>query len=688
MNTTQKHKLLSMMGYRGPASDPEMEAFIQSSPAISSKMGKFTRAAERMQPQTFNEGGAVGQTEGGDVAEAAQPNLIDVYKKNLGRMPDPEGLDYWKNQVNSGRISYEEAVRNISNSEEAQKYKSTGEVQYKGETLPDPEETRANVKSTAELAVTAVEDPMSLVKQGTPTTMEVTEGQLIDPSLASAPAFTPAVASTVKGAKSAAAVEKVDAATMTAETVTPDVEDSLNQLEAAQGVVSEEAQVAAEQQDTTAVSDLQAAQGEAILMDNPVQREIQNGELISGSAVDAVKVEQLNAQLQAAQATPSDKATVQGQLQILMQQFESGNPPAWAAGAMRNAQGILAQRGLGASSMAGQAVVQAAMESALPIAQADAATRASFEAQNLSNRQQVAMFAAQQRAAFLQQEFDQEFQTRVLNASRVADIANMNFTAEQQIALENSRAANTMNLANLSNRQAMILAEASALSNLEMANLNNRQQAAVETARNFLQMDMANLSNQQQTALFKAQQRVTALFSDQAAINASQQFNAASENQTNQFFADLQSTVSRFNADQANAIKQFNAKEKNATAMFNASLAEQRYQFETSNALIIEQANSKWRQDISTMNTAAENQFTMEAVKTANNLTTTAIDNIWQRERDLMNFAFASAEGEKDRNLSVLLADKELEMQREKMDNENDQMFGAGLFQIAKDFFS
>jgi hypothetical protein len=48
------------------------------------------------------------------------------------------------------------------------------------------------------------------------------------------------------------------------------------------------------------------------------------------------------------------------------------NPPAWAAGALRNATAQMAARGLGASSLAGQAIVQATMESALPIAQADA----------------------------------------------------------------------------------------------------------------------------------------------------------------------------------------------------------------------------------------------------------------------------------------------------------------------------
>jgi hypothetical protein len=66
--------------------------------------------------------------------------------------------------------------------------------------------------------------------------------------------------------------------------------------------------------------------------------------------------------------------------------------------------------------LAGQAIVQATIEAALPIAQADAATVAQFEAQNLSNRQQRAMLAAQQRAQFIGQEFDQEFQARVQNA--------------------------------------------------------------------------------------------------------------------------------------------------------------------------------------------------------------------------------------------------------------------------------
>ena len=456
-------------------------------------------------------------------------------------------------------------------------------------------------------------------------------------------------------------------ASFQAQQAAPQVAEETARLQAAQGQVSQQAQVQAAQQQGTAVSSIEAAQGTAILMDNPMQREIQDGELISGTSVDATKVAELNSQLQAAQATPTAQATVQGQLEGLMTQFEGGQTPAWAAGAMRNATAMLAARGLGASSLAGQAVIQATMESALPIAMADAQTRAQFEAQNLSNRQQTAMMAAQQRAAFLQLEFDQEFQSRVQNSARIADIANMNFTAEQQIALENSRIANTTNLQNLNNRQAMVMAEAASLANLDMANLNNRQQAAVQNAQNFLQMDLTNLNNEQQTGLFRAQQNIQALFTDQAAENAAGQFNAASENQTNQFFSNLNAQVSQFNATQQNAMDQFNINSVNAMRQFNSEIQQQRDLFNAQNGLVIAQANAQWRQNIATLNNATQNQSNMDFAKTINALTSTNLDQIWQRERDIMNYAFTQSETSMDRALSLLLADKELDAYRDKM---------------------
>ena len=467
-------------------------------------------------------------------------------------------------------------------------------------------------------------------------------------------------------------------ASVMAATAAPQVAVETQRLQAAQGQVAPQAQVQAAQQQGTAVSNLQAAQGTAILMDNPVQRQIQDGELITGVA-DAATAASFAEQVQAAEATPSKQATVQGQLEGLMTQFEGGATPTWAAGAMRAATATMAARGLGASSLAGQALIQAAMESALPIAAADAQTVAQFEVQNLSNRQQRAMLAAQQRAAFIGQEFDQAFQSRVANSARIADIANMNFTAEQQVALENSRIANTTNLQNLNNRQAKVMAEAAALSNLDISNLNNRQQAAVQNAQNFLQMDLTNLNNEQQTGLFRAQQNIQAMFTDQASENAALQFNAASENQTNQFFSNLGAQVSQFNATQQNAMDQFNVNSVNAMRQFNSEVQQQRDLFNAQNGLVVAQANAQWRQNIATLNTATQNQSNMEFARTINALTSTNLDNIWQRERDIMSYAFTQSETSKDRALNILLADKELTAYREKMAaDESNAMFAVG----------
>ena len=424
---------------------------------------------------------------------------------------------------------------------------------------------------------------------------------------------------------------------------------------AAQTTLDPRAEVLAAQQTTSAVADLSAAQGNTTLLNNPVQRQIQSGEIVTGAA-NAQIASNYAEQIQAATATPSEKATVQGQLATLTANFDASNPPAWAAGTLRGIEAQMAARGLGASSMAGQALIQGALESALPIAQADASIQAQFETQNLSNRQQRAMLSAQQRATFIGQEFDQAFQARVQNSARIADVANQNFTAEQSIALENSRVANTMNLQNLSNGQALVMAEASALANLDTANLNARQQAAVQNAQSFLQTDMANLGNQQQTELFKGQQRVQSLFTDTAAVNASKQFNASSQNQVDQFFANLSSQTAQFNATQSNAQSQYNAGQRNVLERFNAELNNQRDTFNAQNRLVIDQNNAQWRRTIATSDTATINR--VNEINATNMLATStqAYNNLWNYYGDTMEWAWTSAENELNRYADMSIA--------------------------------
>jgi len=537
-----------------------------------------------------------------------------------------------------------------------------------------PEEATIGDVSAQQLAAPALPTGATVTPVGT----QLTQGQMLAPTsgqVSGTVSVPTAMAQTTMAEQQTASQANL----MDAQSVAEQVNTSLDTLQAAQTDPADpRSQVLAAQQTASSVGDLSSAQGNAILINNPVQREIQAGELINGVA-DAQKASTYTEQIQAATATPTEKATVQGQLAQLTADFDATNPPAWAAGALRGVQAIMQQRGLGASSMAGQAMIQAALESALPIAQADASIQAQFETQNLSNRQQRAMLAAQQRATFIGQEFDQEFQARVQNASRIADIANVNFSAEQQIALENSRIANTMELNNLSNRQALTMAEASALANLDLSNLNNRQQSAVQNAQNFLQMDMANLSNQQQAELFRAQQRTQALFTDQAATNAARQFNASSQNQVDQFFANLGTQVAQFNATQANAQAQFNAGQANTVERFNAELNNQRDQFNAQNQLVIGQSNAQWRRQIATADTVAVNRANELNANALLGISKQAYDNLWTYYADTMEWAWTSAEGELDRINKLATANIQADSLKESREMEADAKAASGL---------
>ena len=125
-----------------------------------------------------------------------------------------------------------------------------------------------------------------------------------------------------------------------------DVKAETDNVTAVQGTVDPNALVNAQQKDPTTLSakELEAKQiAEAQKVSPTAKRIIESGELISGSAVDMAEVNKV-LDIQAAQANPSEQATIQGQLSKLMLDFDSTNPPAWAAGALRNASAQMAAK--------------------------------------------------------------------------------------------------------------------------------------------------------------------------------------------------------------------------------------------------------------------------------------------------------------------------------------------------------
>jgi hypothetical protein len=637
-------RIAGTLGYQGDMSG--FNDYLNQNPDKKQQMGMYQQKAVQML-----QGGLVKMQQGGIVTDpnskfyGKPPPPASSIKQMPTGMPFLDASNYERPQSFAGTASV--VASDVTPFTPTSSNPNVGATTASGTNVPPQVVNYAGESITELQAARALDPALPYGATVQPVGTQIDSSQLVDPrsGQVSGGIDVPVAAASVS---QTAIPSASNAAMMGAAKASDQVASVVAQTTAAQGEVDPRAIVDAQQATSSSVSELEAAQGKAVLMDNPVQRKVEAGELVS-SVSNAATAAKFTEEVQAAQATPTKQATVQGQLETLMQQFEGGNTPAWAAGAMRNVTATMAARGLGASSVAGQALVQAAMESAIPVAQADASVIASFEAQNLSNRQQRAMLAAEQRATFIGQEFDQAFQARVINASKISDIANMNFTAEQQVALENSRAANTMNLANLGNRQALVMSEAAALANMDMANLNNRQQAAVMNAQTFLQTDMANLSNQQQTEMFKAQQQVQSLFTDQAAENAARQFNASSQNQTDQFFANLQTQASQFNAAQANAQAQFNAGESNVMNRFAAEMMNQRDQFNAQNRLVIDQNNAQWRRQVATADTVAINRANEINAQSVLDISNTAYNDLWSYYQDSMEWAWNSAENERQR---------------------------------------
>jgi hypothetical protein len=163
--------------------------------------------------------------------------------------------------------------------------------------------------------------------------------------------FTPATTA------QAGAPNGAPAATMTSAQGTPALQQQLTGVNAAQGGVGQNAMVNAQQGQLSKGAFAGAATGSAT-MATAANRTQQAGEMIDGSSVNQAKIDDVLNQNKAEQGVVTDEMTTQGQLNKMMAQFDAGNPPPWAAGAMRAANAQMAARGIGASSIAGAAIVQ------------------------------------------------------------------------------------------------------------------------------------------------------------------------------------------------------------------------------------------------------------------------------------------------------------------------------------------
>ena len=361
------------------------------------------------------------------------------------------------------------------------------------------------------------------------------------------------------------------------------------------------------------------------------------------------------------------EALVSNQLNSLLAGIEEGEIPTWARPAVASVESMLARRGMSASTVGRDALLNAIIQSAIPVAQSNAQAIQQSVSQQRNIEAQVEITNAQFRQ-----------QTALQNAKNVFSLDVAQFSADQQTALSNSKFLQTVGISEATMDQQSIIQNAVLMSQANLAEADFFQKAQIQNAQAFLQMDLTNLNNQQQSNILRAQQQQQVLLSNQSAENAARQFNAVSQNQTQQFMASLSTQVNQFNAQQENAAKQFNVQQQNAaearrvqnqleinkanaaivnqTKQFNEQIDFNRTQFNAQNAQAIEQSNVEWRRRANLADTVAQNEANRLNVQQAFNLSSQAQAFLWQELRDQADYDFKWAVSTADRKANAMIA--------------------------------
>jgi hypothetical protein len=243
-------------------------------------------------------------------------------------------------------------------------------------------------------------------------------------------------------------------------------------------------------------------------------------------------------QVEAQQAEVDERSTVQGQLKSLMDGDQR-----WAQGAVRRANEAMAARGMGSSTLAGEAITNAVIESALPIAQADAGIFAQFQLANLNNRQQAAL----------------------ANAQKVHEVNMANLSNDQQSRLVNTQA-----------KLQTLLSD----------------QSADNAAKQF------NAANQTQVDMFMSQLGSQVEQFNAAQANALSQFNAGQTNAMSQLKATLDAQREQFNTQMRAQIDQSNVTWRRAVNTANTAAQNEANKINAQNSLNLSNwaLNSVWQQ--------------------------------------------------------------------------------------------
>ena len=363
---------------------------------------------------------------------------------------------------------------------------------------------------------------------------------------------------------------------------------------------------------------------EAIL-DNPVSITAQ---------IDTTPVE-----VQAAVAALPNEALVSVQIENLLAGIDEGVTPIWARPAVQLVNSRMSARGLDVSTVGRDALFNAIIQTALPIAQSNAAALQQRATQNLSNEQQANL-----------QQASQEMQLRLTNlanrqesGSQSAQLAQqINLTQgqfTQQAQLTQSEQAQQVRIQSLQNEQQAAMSNLGNDQQIELANLqieaerlganqsaiNQEKMAEMQVAANFLQrnaefkqqMEVANLSNEQQMRLSYLTAKNQASSENLNAAQQTELANLSKRLEVNKITANLaqQMNLAQLNVDQQTAIQ-------NAATVANIDLTK------FSAAQQVELSNSKFMQTSTLQDLNNRQQTVMQDATTLASMDLQAADSL------------------------------------------------------------
>ena len=198
--------------------------------------------------------------------------------------------------------------------------------------------------------------------------------------------------------------------------------------------------------------------------------------IVEDPATVTAQIDSEPVEVQAAVAALPEEALVSSQMESLIAGMEEGVTPIWARPAVARVEEMLAQRGLGASTVGRDALFNSIIQMALPMAQGNAQALQQRAAQNLSNEQQANL-----------EEARLDMTRRMTNVANRQTSESQSAQMAQQIAVQQGTF-----------KQEAVMATAQQQQQTRMLSLQNQQEAARVNAQQEQQMNLANLANAQQ----------------------------------------------------------------------------------------------------------------------------------------------------------------------------------------------